>query len=251
VATYGGGLLAGDSTALAVRVAPGATAVLATQASTKVYHARTADPTAPLRAAAAATTRAAVARGGLLALLPEPVVCFRDALYRQRQAVVLAPGASLVTLDWLASGRAARGEAWAFAGYDACTTLWLGGPDAPPTPLFIDAVRLAASPAAPLPPRMGPCHVTGTLLLVGPRVAGHAAALLADLAAFTPLCLARCRAGPPFFFAAGAALEVPSAWGPPGIVVRFAAEGMEEARAWVVAALAPLWGELGGRPYTL
>ncbi|HEY2366660.1 MAG TPA: urease accessory protein UreD, partial [Polyangiaceae bacterium] len=37
VATYGGGLVDGDAIALDVKVGPGASALLSTQASTKVY----------------------------------------------------------------------------------------------------------------------------------------------------------------------------------------------------------------------
>ena len=110
VVGYGGGLVAGDAAALSVRVAPGATAVLATQASTKVYHARArAQPPSPPGNAAAASAAAAphaapavsslaaaVGAGGLLAVLPDPVIAFEDARFRQRQSVSLAPGGSLV-----------------------------------------------------------------------------------------------------------------------------------------------------------
>jgi urease accessory protein len=187
VVGYGGGLVAGDAAALSVRVAPGATAVLATQASTKVYHARArgqppaaaaggaeaSSPSAPApagRPAAVSSLAASVGSGGLLAVLPDPVMAFADARFRQRQSVALAPGGSLVLLDWCSSGRRARGEAWAFASYESRTEVLLqrtaGGPACP---LLVDALRLQRSPAAPLPERMGRAHVVGVLILTGPR----------------------------------------------------------------------------------
>ena len=187
VVGYGGGLVAGDAAALSVRVAPGATAVLATQASTKVYHARArgqppaaaaggaeaSSPSVPSpagRPAAVSSLAASVGSGGLLAVLPDPVMAFADARFRQRQSVSLAPGGSLVLLDWCSSGRRARGEAWAFASYESRTEVLLqraaGGPACP---LLVDALRLQRSAAAPLPERMGRAHVVGVLVLTGPR----------------------------------------------------------------------------------
>jgi urease accessory protein len=281
IVSYGGGLVAGDAVAVSVRVGAGATAVLATQASTKVYHARgraTADSTpaerAATRAAAVSSVSASVGVGGLLAILPDPVIAFADARFRQRQRIVLAHGASLVLMDWCSSGRRARGEAWEFASYETRTEVMLAaavdadadadvdaGADAsdaqhaPHVPLLVDALRLEGAPASPLHSRMGRAHVVGVLILVGPRVAEHAAALLRDLSAFTALCFSRSRARPggadgtqpppPFFFAAGSALE--GAGG--GAVIRIAAEEADAAYAWARAALAPLHAQLGGAPY--
>jgi hypothetical protein len=95
---YGGGLVAGDAAALSVRVGPSGTAVLATQASTKVYHARchVTQQSQPDRPPAISSLAATVGPGGLLAVLPDPVIAFTDARFRQRQTVLLAPDASLV-----------------------------------------------------------------------------------------------------------------------------------------------------------
>ncbi|WP_071896536.1 urease accessory protein UreD [Cystobacter ferrugineus] len=42
--------------------------------------------------------------GGLLALVPDPTVCFAVARYRQRQDIHLAPDASLVLMDLVNAG---------------------------------------------------------------------------------------------------------------------------------------------------
>ena len=49
---------------------------------------------------------------------------------------------------------------------------------------------------------------------------------------------------PPFFFASAAPLD-----GGAGVIVRLAAQEMDDAYAWARAALEPLHGELGGAPF--
>ncbi|HKA86003.1 MAG TPA: urease accessory protein UreD, partial [Haliangiales bacterium] len=114
--SYGGGLVDGDALRIALRVGPGAAAYLATQSSTKVYP-----------GAASQTIVADVGDGGLLVSLPDPVVCFAGARYRQDATIRLGAGAGLVWLDGLTAGRAARGERWRFAGYRARTRIERGG----------------------------------------------------------------------------------------------------------------------------
>jgi urease accessory protein len=113
-ATYGGGLLGGDAIALAVDVGEGASGLLSTQASTKVY--RSDFP-------ASQRLRAHVAEDGLLVLLPDPVTPFAASHYTQEQRIDLAPGASLIAVDWMTAGRVSSGERWQFTSYASRT--WL------------------------------------------------------------------------------------------------------------------------------
>tara|TARA_B100001750_G_scaffold210087_1_gene190397 strand:- start:1418 stop:2242 length:825 start_codon:yes stop_codon:yes gene_type:complete len=108
--SFGGGLVAGDEVALDVKVGPGASCVLTTQSSTKVYR-------CPEGKVCRQDLRATVARDGFLVLAPDPVICFADAAFEQRQRVDVESGGSLVVLDWLSSGRRHRGERWAFRRY--------------------------------------------------------------------------------------------------------------------------------------
>ena len=182
--SYGGGMVAGDAVPLTVRVGPNATLVLGTQSSTKVYHARGAMVAASAGAPAPSppallSTCAVVAAGGLLALLPDPVVAFADARFRQHTRVALAPRGSCVLLDWFTSGRRARGEAWSFASYESKTEVSVcggdqGGDQEGRRALFVDALRLQRSVSSPLASRMGRAHVLGTLILTGPRRVRHA-----------------------------------------------------------------------------
>ncbi len=68
-----------------------------------------------------------VASGSMLALLMEPVSCFRSASYTQVQTFHLEDErASVVVLDWITSGRKALGEEWAFSRYYSCNEIWVG-----------------------------------------------------------------------------------------------------------------------------
>src|SRR5438270_777797 len=110
LATYGGGLVDGDTLAVHVDAGRGAAALVATQASTKVYRSPR---------GATQTLFAHVADDGLLVLLPDPVTCFSGARYRQEQHVLLDPGADLVLVDRLTAGRIDFGERWGFDEYNS------------------------------------------------------------------------------------------------------------------------------------
>ncbi|MDQ3369728.1 MAG: urease accessory protein UreD [Myxococcota bacterium] len=163
--SLGGGLVDGDAVALEVDVHAGATCVITTQASTKVYRG-TARQRLDVRV-----------RGDALALVvPDPVVPFRGAHYVQTTAVALDGGASLVLSDVVTAGRVAFGECWS-AAYLA-TTLDVGIAE---TRVLLD--RLVLDPAhGPVAARMGRFEAIATAVLVGPRVAEVAQAQLARIA---------------------------------------------------------------------
>ncbi|MBV8782090.1 MAG: urease accessory protein UreD [Phycisphaerae bacterium] len=155
-ATYGGGLVAGDDIRLDVRLGEGTRCMLATQASTKIYRAAGAECRQQLNAAVGADS--------LLVSLPDPVVCFGGARYRQRQRFVLDRGASLVVLDWFTSGRSGRGERWQMTAYESMTEVIEGD-----RCIFRDALRL--HPDNGLiggTMRMGGWNCFALLLLIGP-----------------------------------------------------------------------------------
>jgi urease accessory protein len=141
LASFGGGLVDGDDLHLDVEVGPRATGLLSTQASTKVYR----SPRGCRQ-----VLHARVAEHALLALLPDPVACFAGARYEQLTSVELAPGASLLLLETLSCGRAARGERWAFERYTTRTTVERAG-----QLLLLDSLHLDSSEGPPLPQRMG------------------------------------------------------------------------------------------------
>jgi urease accessory protein len=127
--TYGGGLVAGDDIGLKFTVRRDAALVLTTQASTKVYKSRSPGRSAQGETAGHLvchqTLAANVESGALLAIVPHAVTCFADARYKQRQVVRMEEGANLILVDWLTSGRVARGEEWAFESYETTNDVLL------------------------------------------------------------------------------------------------------------------------------
>jgi urease accessory protein len=108
--SYGGGLVGGDQIELSVNIERGCKLSLLTQGSTKIFKERnTVDTTTSITSQ---TLRVKIDDGGLLALLPDPIQPFADSCYNQYQSFELHPNANLILLDWINSGRPARGENW-------------------------------------------------------------------------------------------------------------------------------------------
>jgi hypothetical protein len=135
---------------------------LTTQASTKVYCTKR-DARVTRH-----TLAASVGQGGLLVLAPDPVVPYANAAYDQRQTFELAPGSSLIAVDWVGAGRVSRGERWAFTSFSSRNSVHRldetsaalsaahhgnpagQAPDPPQSPaVVIDAVRLVGGPDGP------------------------------------------------------------------------------------------------------
>ena len=77
----------------------------------------------------------------LLAVVPDPMVCFAGADFAQTQRYDLHADASLVLVDWMTSGRHAAGERWAFSRYESRLDIRRRRP----TESFSDAVVLEPS----------------------------------------------------------------------------------------------------------
>ena len=60
--------------------------------------------------------RVTVGASAMMALMPQPLTCFKGAHFTQRQEFHLAAdgSSSLVVVDWCTSGRMGRGEKWEF-----------------------------------------------------------------------------------------------------------------------------------------
>lgn len=97
-----GGLTGNDRVRWDVDVGPGASAVVTTQASEKVYRASSDH--------AEVLARLAVAESGRLAWLPQETIVFDRAAFRRRLDVDLADGASALIAEATVFGRSAMGE---------------------------------------------------------------------------------------------------------------------------------------------
>jgi urease accessory protein len=162
-ATLGGGLVGGDAIRLTVEVEEGARALLATQASTKVYRS--------LRPASQHIC-ASIDHDALLAVIPDPIVCFAGADFSQEQRYNLATRANLVLVDWMTSGRHAIGERWAFRHYSSRIDVRRADQR-----LVYDHLILDAGDGS-IAERLGPFDVCLTALVTGPQLSSAAAAIV-------------------------------------------------------------------------
>jgi urease accessory protein len=224
VSTYGGGLVAGDEIDLDVRLGPSAVGVLCTQASTKVYR-------SPVRATCRQTLRASVADGGLLVLAPDPLTCFAQAQYEQSQVIRLEGSGSLVLVDWLTSGRRARGECWAFSRYRTRLEVYRNDE-------LILADALLLDPAdGPLdsPFRLGRFHCMAMVVLIGKQLAQAVGEQLRRIAA-KPI-------------EPGARLMDGASPVPHGMLMRVIGETTDSVARYLGSALAFLGEVLGETPW--
>jgi urease accessory protein len=166
LATFGGGLVGGDSLDITIDAGPGTAALVATQASTKVYRSDL---------GASQRLRARAADGSLLVLLPDPVTAFSGSRYVQEQHVELDEAASLVLVDWLTAGRIASGERWQFDAYTSRTFVRRSG-----RLLVHDAVSLAPGDGS-VACRMNRFNCVATVIVTGPAVRAAAARLAGEI----------------------------------------------------------------------
>ncbi len=221
LASLGGGLVDGDRIDVDVDVGEGASALLGTQASTKVYRSPAGGPGCSQRLSAR------VASGATLTIVPDPIVCFAEARYEQAVDIDLAPSASLWLVDGYSCGRSARGERWAFSRYASRTTITRGGARS-----IVDATRLDPG-HGPLAERMGRFDIVLSLLVVGPRFAAAREAMLASQAE------AR----------GDSVLMAASPLGADACILRVAAERFESASRALRSSFAALTGVLGDDPF--
>jgi urease accessory protein len=118
-----------------------------------------------------------VEEGALLAMLPDPTVCFAGARYEQRTCVRLASGAAAVIVDVLAAGRGARGERWAFHRYFSDLSLSGAGGSLLRERTLLDPRH------GPLAERFGRFDALGTIVLAGEPLRTARAAIVGELSA--------------------------------------------------------------------
>jgi urease accessory protein len=221
-ATLGGGLVGGDEIRLTVEVEEGARALLATQASTKVY--RSLRP-------ASQHIAALIDHDAMLAVIPDPIVCFAGADFSQEQFYDLGARANLVLVDWMTSGRHAIGERWAFRHYASRIDVRRAGQR-----LVYDQMILSEREGS-LAERLRPFDVCLTALVTGPHISS-AAAEIVHAASLQPIERRSTLVVSAFRLADGGAL------------LRIAGSGVEQVGAAVAERLRFLPDWLGGDPWT-
>ncbi len=218
--SFGGGLVSGDAISLDLTVRDGASALLTTQASTKVYRGDS---------GSSQLTRLAVEREALAVCIPDHLVCFDRSRFEQRAEISLSDGSSaLVWLDIQAAGRTARGERWDLSRLSTVLEIQRGG-----ALLLRDALVLDQA-HGDLRARMGRFDALGTLVLLGARLSGASSRLLAERA-------------PPR--RADPVVSGASALGGEGVMLRFAGSTVASALAFARTRLSFLLELLGSDPW--
>ncbi|CAN5774830.1 hypothetical protein BH11MYX2_BH11MYX2_24280 [soil metagenome] len=167
--SLGGGLVDGDAVALDVEIDTNATAVVTTQASTKAYKGR-----------AHQELRVRVGERANAIVVPDHLVPYANARVVQATRLDLASSASLVLCDILTAGRIAHGEMWACERVDLTLSIMRDG-----VQRLVDRVVLDRAHGA-IAERLPGIAAIATCVLLGPRVAEHARAVL-DRVRETPL----------------------------------------------------------------
>ena len=124
------GIFQGDHQRISVSIGPDARAHITTQSATKIH--------AMPDSLATQETCLTVEDGAYLEYLPEPLIPFQGARFRQESQVMVAPGGSLLYGEVIAPGRLARGESLAYDWLESRLTV-CGPPD---VPVYHESYRL-------------------------------------------------------------------------------------------------------------
>ncbi len=113
------GIFDDDRISMDITVEEGASLVLTTPASNRVYRSRSGGDARVVQ-----TLR--VAEGAFLEYFPEPFIPHAGARYAQQNHLHVAKGARLMFFEWLAPGRVARGEVFQYEELCWDTDVWWG-----------------------------------------------------------------------------------------------------------------------------
>ena len=105
-----GGLVGGDRLSVRATLGSDAHVLFSTPSANRVYRS--------LGETAVQTVDLTVGSGAILEWVPDVTIPFAGARFRQAIHVTLAPGATVLLWDAIASGRVARGERWAFTSLE-------------------------------------------------------------------------------------------------------------------------------------
>jgi urease accessory protein len=163
--TYGGGIVAGDTIDLQVKLDSKTRLILLTQGSTKIY--KTLDPSVVSRQ----HMTAHLDHDAALVYLPDPVQPFAHTAFSQSQIYHLKKEqGSLCACDWVTSGRSARGENWDIYEYKSRNEVWTFDEAGKKRLLLRDNLILDKYGCTDmaLSARMDGYSVFGTLIIRGP-----------------------------------------------------------------------------------
>jgi urease accessory protein len=163
--TYGGGIVAGDSIDLDVKLDSSTRLILLTQGSTKIF--KTPSPKLVSRQ----HMNIHLKHHSALVYLPDPVQPFAHTAFSQSQIYHMEKEqGNLCVCDWVTSGRSARGENWDIYEYKSRNEVWAVDDAGKKRLLLRDNLILDqhGRTGMPLSSRMDSYSVFGTLIIRGP-----------------------------------------------------------------------------------
>ncbi|KAK1439385.1 hypothetical protein QVD17_05202 [Tagetes erecta] len=243
--TYGGGIVSGDCISFDLTIDDDCTAVLTTQASTKVYKSVALKCSEQMM-------EARVGSGSLLVVIPDPVTCFSTAKYSQKQVFRIMSGSSLLVVDWITSGRHESGEKWDFTLYKSTNHIYMEA-----KPLFLDTVLLENGNVTSIAERMKDYQVIAMVILLGPKLKDIQNQIQEDVKKMmseqlhVPSTRERTKAINGDGYTKPSLIASCNSFGPKGIgvVVRIAATTTESVYSFLHCQLSGMEPMLGLRPY--
>eukprot|EP01041_Mallomonas_annulata_P007577 gene7578-15536_t len=154
---FGGGMVSGDELHIQGHIHSLAKACLRTQGSTKIFKNFDSQITSQ-------NFHFHLREGSFLAILPDPVTCFKNADFRQSQIFSLTKTSSLVLVDWYTSGRSSNGEQWAFKRLNNQIKVYIED-----KLIFLENLELQNTAMGTVADKVGHMGVFGTVLFVGPK----------------------------------------------------------------------------------
>ena len=163
VVNPGGAYLGADLFLIDVEVGDSASLLLTTQSATKVY--RTPGSFAEQRMAVR------LGEGARLELMPDQLIAYREASYRQRTSVTLRPSSSLVMAEVVTPGWSPDGAAFRYEEVRLRNEVWVDAAGSDPQLLALDnlLIRPPLGDVTGLGFMEGYSHL-GSLVVVDPRV---------------------------------------------------------------------------------
>jgi urease accessory protein len=223
--SLGGGLVAGDEIEFSLNLGPQSRCFLGTQASTKIYR-------SPKERLCTSQLRATLGQETLLVAAPDPIQAFSSSCYQQTQEFFLESRSGLVLVDWLTSGRAARGERWSFSSFHSRNEVYLDGKR-----IVLDSLFLSPEDG-PLdaPYRLGRFNALAMVLVIGEPFRAESEILLRQIASLPVTRQA------PLICSAGPVAQ--------GVLVRLAGQNVEHVAAELRRLLAFLPNYLHDDPWS-
>lgn len=159
-----GGLVGGDRLSVEAQLHARSHVLLTSPSANRVYRS--------LAEPAAQEIRLSVGPDARLEWLPEVTIPFAGSRFRQSIHVDLAPGATVVLWDAIASGRVAKQERWAFASVEneICIRGLAPPSQAVPVPLLVERYRLVPDERLELVGLAGSWDYVASLFIIGDAV---------------------------------------------------------------------------------